>query len=235
MTSSPRLTARITGALYLVTIAGGVAGLTLRQTLIVKGDAAATATHILASESLYRAAFTVELIGTLAYVAVTALLYGLLKPAGPILSRIAAVFSLTGCAIGLTVSTLLLAPLVLLSGAPFLAPLTEGQLQALAYAFLRLQGQGYTLAMTCFGIYCGLLGWLVFRSTFLPRVVGVLLGLTCLGWSIDCLSEFLAPEVSRTLGPLPIVLGLLGEGSLTLWLLVVGVNADRWQARAAEA
>ena len=232
--TSPRLTARITGALYLVTIAGGAAGLILRQGLIVKGDAAATAAAILASEPLYRLGFTVELIGTLAYVAVTALLYGLLKPAGPTVSRVAAFFSLTGCAIGLTTSALLLAPLVLLSGAPFLAPLAEGQLQALAYAMLRIQGQGYTIAMTCFGVYCGLLGWLVFRSSFLPKVVGVLLVLAGLGWGVDCFSEFLVPDLSRRLGPLPMVLGFLGEGSLTAWLLVMGVNPDRWRARAAE-
>ena len=190
--ADPRLAARITGTLYVICIAGGAVGLTLRQGLITKGDAAATAANILSSESLYRLSFTVELIGTLAYVAITALLYGLLKPAGPTASRVAAFFSLTGCAIGLTVSTLLLAPLVLLGGATFLAPLAQDQLQALAYPCLRLQGQGYTIAMTCYGAYCGLLGWLAFRSTFLPRFVGVLLVLAGLGWGATaCRSSWL--------------------------------------------
>ncbi|CAN5841470.1 DUF4386 domain-containing protein [soil metagenome] len=233
MTPSPRRTARLTGVLYLVTIAGGVSGLLLRKSLIVRGDAAATAAQILGSEDLYRLSFTVELVGTLAYVAITALLYGLLKPAGPMVSRVAAAFGLAGCTIGLALSPLLLAPLVLLSGAPYLASFSPDQLQALAYACLRLQGQGYTVAMTCFGLYCGLLGWLAFRSTFLPRVVGVLLALTCLGWSLDGLSEFLAPALSSKLGALPMVLGLLGEGSLTVWLLLMGVNPDKWRARAA--
>ncbi|WP_421932060.1 DUF4386 domain-containing protein [Phenylobacterium sp.] len=234
MIAAPRLTARITGALYVVTIAGGISGLLLRQGLIVKGDAAATAALILGSVDLYRLSFTVELVGTLAYVAITALLYGLLRPAGPFISRVAMAFGLAGCAIGLAVSPLLLAPLVLLKSAPYLAAFSPAQLEGLAYAFLRLQGQGYTVAMTCFGLYCGLLGWLVFRSTFMPRIIGVLLALTCLGWSLDGLSEFLAPELSTRLGPLPMLLGLLGEGSLTAWLLVMGVNPGKWRARAAE-
>jgi hypothetical protein len=81
-----------------------------------------------------------------------------------------------------------------------------------------------------FGFYCLLIGYLILRSTFLPRVLGVLMALAGLGWL-----TFASPGLAHSLSPFNLVPGILAEGALTLWLLVMGVNSERWkeQARAA--
>jgi hypothetical protein len=95
---------------------------------------------------------------------------------------------------------------------------------------LNLNSQAFSIGIVFFGFYCLLIGYLIFRSTFLPRAIGVLMALAGLGYL-----TFLYPPLEYALSLYLQVPGLLGEGSLTLWLLVVGVNAQRWkeQARAA--
>jgi hypothetical protein len=229
---SPRLKARIAGLFYLTTIAGGVTALMVRRILFVHGDAAATTGHILGAEPLYRAAIVADLIGTAAYVMVTLLLYELLAPAGRTFSRLAAGISLVGCTIGLVILIGSLAPLILLApDADFLiAAFSQPQLQALSLVFLRLHDQGFNLGMTCFGVYCFLLGVLVLRSDFLPKFVGVLLLAAGIGWLSDSFTTLLAPSVS--LGPFPSIAGFLGEGTLTVWLLAVGVDEAKWKRQA---
>jgi hypothetical protein len=109
---------------------------------------------------------------------------------------------------------------------------TIEQEQALALMLLKLNSQALSIGIVFFGFYCLLIGYLIFRSTFLPRLVGVLLALAGVGYLTN-----LYPPLEHALSLYPQVPGLLGEGSLTLWLLVVGVNAERWkkQARAAGA
>lgn len=229
-TTSPRLLARMAGALYVITIASGVfAAFFVNTALIVRNDPAATASHILAAEPLYRLGTAAELIGTLAYVAVTALLYVLLRPAGRTVSVLAAFFSLVGCAIGAAELAFHIAPLILLGGTPFLAAFTPDQLQALALVFLKLEGQANNVGLICFGFYCMLIGWLIVRSTFLPRGVGILMGLAGLSWLIGGFATILFPALASQLSLLTAA-GIAGEASLTLWLLLFGVNAEKWKA-----
>jgi len=231
--TSPRRQARIAGLLYLFTTVLGVFDMMARSGLVVRGDAAATAARILASEPLYRSAVAAEFMGGACYVGVTAILYGLLKPVSPTVSRAAAFFSLAGCATGAAGMAWMFGPPILLSGAPYLSVFRPDQLQALALVALKLHGQAYNLSMIFFGIYCALLGWLVFRSAFLPKVLGVLLGLAGAGWLVDSLATVLAPAFEAHLDPWIMAPGFIGEASLCLWLLVVGVNAPRWfQANA---
>ena len=79
-----------------------------------------------------------------------------------------------------------------------------------------------------FGFYCLLIGYLIFRSTFLPRALGVLMAFGGLGWL-----TFLSPALAKVLSPYNLAPGILGEGVLTLWLLVFGVNAERWKEQAS--
>jgi hypothetical protein len=81
-----------------------------------------------------------------------------------------------------------------------------------------------------FGFYCLLIGWLIFQSSFLPKPLGALMALAGLGWL-----TFLSPSFANSLSPYNMAAGLLGEGSLTVWLLVVGVNVPRWKALAGAA
>jgi hypothetical protein len=232
MTASPRLKARIAGLFYLGSIVAGLSGLSLRSAMLVKGDAAATAANILAAEPLYRASIGADLLSFACYVGVTAVLYGLLKPVSPTLSRLAAFFSLAGCAICAAATLELIAPLLLLKGAPYLAAFRTDQLQALALWSLKMHGQGYNIGLANFGFYCALLGYLVFRSGFLPRFVGVLLAVGGICWLTDSLATIVAPPLATALSSFTGIGAFVGEASLCLWLLAFGLDAPKWDSRA---
>ncbi len=161
------------------------------------------------------------------YVAVTALFYDLFKIVSKSLSLAAAFFSLMGLAVQAAGSAFYLAPLVVLGGDPYLGVFKVEQLQAMALLFLKLNTQAYNVGLVFFGFYCFLIGCLILRSTFLPRILGVLMILGGLGWL-----TFLSPPLAHSLSPYILIPGILGEGSLTLWLLVFGVNVQRWREQA---
>ncbi|MDB4948320.1 MAG: hypothetical protein JWM27_969 [Gemmatimonadetes bacterium] len=176
--ASPRLRARTAGAFYLITIITGVfAEVFVRGALVVRDDAAATAANILAHEPLYRLGLAADLVMLTSYVAVTLLFYDLFKPVGASLSLLAAFFSLLGIAVLAVNSLNHLAPLLLLGDAHYLGAFHPAQLQALALLFLRMHARGYSIAGVYFGIYCIVIGHLVFRSGFLPRILGVLMAI----------------------------------------------------------
>jgi hypothetical protein len=231
--SRPRRTARLTGLLYLVTIAGGMAGLTIGEALYSKGDAAATAGLILGSEGLYRLGLMAVLIGVMAYVAVTALLYELLRPACRTLSLTAAFFSLVGCAAWAGGAVFGALPLTLLKPWPALQALPADHLQAMAMIAIRMNDVCWEVGMAFFGVYCILLGALVMRSRFIPGFIGVLLFLAGSSHLIGVGLTFLFPAWLPVIAPWTNPLGIAGEGGLTLWLLVMGVNERRWRAQAA--
>jgi hypothetical protein len=225
--TSPHPRARITGAVYLLYFLTAIFAAFFMKGLVVSGDAATTANNILAHLPLFRLGLATSLIATACYVAVTALFYDLFKPVNTSVSLLAAFFSLVGCAIQAFGYLLYLAPLVILGGAPYLSVFTLQQLQALALVLLNLGAQTSNIYLVFFGFYCLLLGCLVFKSTFLPRFLGVLLVLAGLGWL-----TFLSPPFANHLSPYVLVFGFLAEASLMLWLLVIGVNIPRWQQKA---
>jgi Domain of unknown function (DUF4386) len=234
--SSPRLRARIAGALYLIVIATAMfAESFVRDPLIVSGNAAATAHNILASEQLFRLGFAADLANFACYIAVVLIFYGLFKPAGRTLSLVAAGFGMAGCITGAVNMINQLAPVVLLRGAPYLSAFKSDQLQAVAYVFLKLHTYGYAISMTFFGIYCVLLGYLVLRSTFLPRILGVLLAIGGAGYLTNSFAIFLSPAFAAQLGVYTLLPGFVAEVSLTLWLIVVGVNTSKWRTQAGVA
>jgi hypothetical protein len=230
--TSPRLLARITGVVYLVVILVGMFAELTREKLIVSGDAAATVHNILASETLYRGTLAADLLGGACYVVVTLLLYVLLKPVNKSVSLLAAFFSLVGIAVGSASVLALLGTLSILGGAHYLAAFEASQLQALAYLGVRVHGQGYIISLFFFGFYCLLLGYLIFRSTFLPRTVGILLVLAGLCYLINSFSALVSPPLANVLSNFILYPGLVGEGGLTLWLIVFGVNAQKWEDQA---
>jgi len=231
--ASPRLRARITGVLWLLVVATGVVSFVINSGLMVRGDAAATAANILSSESLFRVGFTANLLSGVFYVGVTGLLYDLLKPVNRVVALLAALFGIVGVAIGGYVSNL--APLILLKAGPDLAAFTPNQLQAMALVFLRLNAQSFNISMVFFGCQCFLAGWLIAQSIFLPRVLGVLLCAGGLSYVTASLANFLSPAIGAQLAPFILPAALLGEGSLSVWLTVAGVNGARWQEQAGAA
>jgi Domain of unknown function (DUF4386) len=229
--TSPQAWARIAGLLYIFNIASSVFTLVTTQGLIVANDAAQTAANIAANEAMFRLAYLAIVLAGVAYVAVVAILYLLMKPAGPTLSAIAAFMGLAGCAIGASTGLNQIAALSYLGDAAYLAAFSQEQLQAMARLSVRAAGIGNTIGLVFFGFYCLLLAALVFRAQFLPRWLGVLLLLAGIGWLVGTFTTFLMPSLGIA-GTLIPVSGL-GEALFTLWLLVMGVNAEKWREQAA--
>ncbi len=230
--ASPHPKARTIGVVYLLYFLTAFFGAFLMNGLVVPSDAAATANSLLAHEALYRSGFAVGLIANAFYIALTALFYGLFEPVNRSLSLVAAFFSLVGCAIQIFGGLFQLAPFVVLGGSQFLSAFNVQQLQATALLFLKLYSQAYSIALVLFAFFDLLLGYLIFRSTFLPRILGVLLMLAGVGWLLTVLWPPLATALSSY-----VLLGLggLAEILLMLWLLVKGVNVEQWQKRALES
>jgi hypothetical protein len=230
---SPRLTARFTGLLYLTLV--GVAPfsqLYVRGSAIVPGDAAATAQNILAGEQMWRFAIAADFVTLLCDVAVAYLLYRLLAPVGKGVALLAALFRAAMSAVMAVNILFHVAPLLLLKQAPYLTAFTSEQLQALSMLSLRLHSVGYSSAMIFFSAHCLLAGYLVARSTFLPRILGVLWMIAGISYAVDVMASL----VWRTsLFPYTMIAPAIGEISLTLWLLIVGVNPDKWREQAGGA
>jgi hypothetical protein len=228
---SPRFVARMTGLSYLLyVVIAAVAGFA-RRGLIVGGNASATATNIIAHKSLYQLGFASDLLSVAAYVVVVVLFHQLLKPVSGTVSMFAASFGFMGCILMAVGGIFQLAPLSVLGHAPDSTAFSAEQLQAQAFLLLRLYNQAYSIALISFGLFDLLIGYLIFKSTFLPRILGVLMMLAGLAFLLFLAPEFGARNLQRIV-PLAI-----GEGLVILWLLVKGVDAERWkeQARATAA
>jgi hypothetical protein len=229
--TSPRLQARIAGGLYLLTILTGIfAQGFVSGRLVVDGDAAATSANILAQRGLFQLGFAVYMIEMACQIAMTALFYDLLKPAGRSVSLLAAFLGLAGCIIKTFSRVFFVAPLFALGGAHYLSVFSAEQLQALALIFLKVNDRGAGVALVFFGFYALLTGYLIIRSTFLPRILGVVSVIAGLGWL-----SFLYPPLGYSLFPYIAAFGLLGAASLIVWLLVFGVNEQRWKEQASAA
>ena len=233
--TSPRSIARLGGISWLITFVMGAVALSIYGSFVVAGDPAATASNLLARESTYRLGVAANLVATMAYLAATLFVYDLLRPVSRRISLLAAFFSLTACAISCVAHALQLAPLVVLRDAPHAAAFTKGQVDGLARLFLQTGEQTASVAFAFFGLHVLLIGVLILRSTFLHRAVGLLMLLGGLGWLTFAFANLLWPAFGRTLSPYILFPGILGEGALVVWLLVKGVNTDRWMAQAKAA
>jgi Domain of unknown function (DUF4386) len=225
--SSLQRKAKTAGLFYLLTfLVGGVAEFASGR-LVVTGDAATTAHNILARQGTFWLGFAAYLIVLACYIAVTALFYDLFKPVSASLSLLAAFFSLVGCAIQAAAIFFYVAPWTLLQSPNYLAAFRADQLQVVAFASLELYAQAYSAGFVFFGFYCLLIGYLILQSTFLPRGLGVFMTLAGCGWL-----TFLSPPLANSLWPYVAVPGVAGEGALTLWLLLRGVDIRKWNEKA---
>lgn len=228
---SPKVKARLVGGLLLITIlAGGFAQGFIGGSLIVSGDATATATNILAHARRYRLAFAIYLVEMACQITMAVLFYELLKPVSKSASILAATFGLIGCTIKTLSRLFFFAPLLVLGGAHYLSVFDPKQLDALAFLSLRVNYTAETIAMVFFGLYALVKGYLVFRSTFLPRVLGVLSAVGGLGWLI-----YLYEPLALRLQSYIVGAGVIGALVSVVWLLVYGVNEQRWKEQAEAA
>ena len=228
---SPRTKARLAGAFYLVTILTGIfAQGFVSGRLVVSGDAAATANNILSHGGLYRLGFTVYMLEMVCQIVTTMLLYDLLKPVNRSVASIATVLSLIGCGIKTLSRLFYFAPLLILGGTHYLSVFSGEQLNAVALLFLRVNDIGAGIALVFFGFYALLKGYLVVRSTFLPRALGWLTVLGGIGWL-----AYLSPPFGDRVFSFIALFGIVGALANIVWLLVFGVNEQRWREQASVA
>ena len=225
-------TARIAGALYLLLLPLGILGLIYVQSaLIVHGDAATTASNILASESLFRFSIVSALMVQVVNIFVVLTLYQVLKPVNRNMAMLMVIFILLGAPIAMLSEANRFAVLPLLSNMDYLAVFTADQLQALAYFFLDLHENGIQVASIFWGLWLFPMGYLVYKSGFLPKILGILLIIGCFGYLVDFFIAALFPDLNVTVSQFTFI----GELLLPLWLLIKGVNVEQWEKRALES
>jgi hypothetical protein len=228
--TSPLVRARVAGTLYLfANILAPFTLLYLPARFIVRGDATATASNIIASESLFRFGIVGNLFTFIANIFLALALYQLLKVVSKNLASLMVIFFLIGIPIAMLNELNQLAVLQLLSGADYLKAYPTDQLQTLAYLLLRLHSHGLLMAHIFFGLWLFPMGYLVFKSSFIPKIVGVLLVIAGLGYLVQSFAVFLGYNVDIIL--------FTGWGELVflLWLLIKGVNVEQWKKRALES
>jgi hypothetical protein len=226
-------TARMAGFLYLIYIvvsifANGIG----RSKLIVLGDAATTAGNIMASAWQFRIGFLVDLVSAVLFLLTAWALYVLLKPVNKNLALLFLLLNLGGVAVSCFSDLFLIASQLLLSGADYLKVFQADQLQALAMLSLYLYKYGFLgIAQIFFGAWLLPLGYLVFKSGFLPRILGVILMVHCVVWLMGALQFFLFPGfVGMPFAGITYLsnpIGFISEFGLTLWLLIMGAKDQK--------
>ena len=234
--TSPQLYARIGGMLYLVIIVIGLFGEAfVRDRLIVSGNAGATAANIMSHESLWRFHIAAELFLLICTVALLWILFVLLRPVNRDFALLAVFFNLVSIGIEAATTMYLLQALFPLGNAGYLKAFPPEQLYAMASLSLKLHGYGFGVSLLFFGCFCLIVGYLIFRSGYLPKTIGVLMQIAGVCYLINSFALVLSPAVANRLFPAILVPAFIGEVSLCLWLLTKGVNVKRWKepARAA--
>ena len=227
---SPLVRARVAGSLYLIAnIFAPFTLLYLPSRFIVRGDAAATANNVIASESLFRFGIVGNLFTFIANIFLALALYQLLKVVNKNMAALMVILFLVGVPIAMLNELTQLAILQLLGGADYLKAYPTDQLQALAYLLLRLHDQGLLIAHIFFGLWLLPMGYLVYKSGFIPKIVGVLLVIAGVGYVVQSFAAFLGYNVNI------ILFTGLGELVFLLWLLIKGVNVEQWKKRALES
>lgn len=230
-TTSPQRLARIAGWLYLSMVPLGIFGiLYVPLNFIVSGDAAATAQQILANETTFRLTIISSLVVQLVNLVLVLMLYTLLKPATRNWAALMVVFFLVSIPISMLNDLNHFAVLALLHGSDFLGTFTLEQQQSLAYFFLELHEKGVQISGIFWGLWLFPMGYAIFKSRYLPRVLGILLMIGCFGYLVDSAIAFLWPNLGITVAQFTFV----GEILLPLWLVTKGVNVERWRERAGE-
>jgi len=214
---SPRARARLSGVFQALEGLPAVFGQTIvLGMLVVNGDPAATARNILANEGLYRLGFAIPLVAVGFHVTWALLLYQLFSVVNRTINQLALYVILVGCAIQAVAAVVYLSPLIVLEGNA-----DQGDVAMLLINMSRLTFDVYIIF---FGFWCVLLGYLIVRSTFMPRVIGALLILDGIGWM-----TFLVPPFATSIYTLIAVVAGVAEFSLLLWMLIFGVNNERWR------
>lgn len=229
--TSPQVYARIAGLLYLLVITAGIISqIFISGKIIIAGDAAATAANMASHNLLYQLGFTIYLIEMASQIAMVVLMYLLLKPVNRSIALLALSFGLVGCVIKTLSRLFYLIPLLIIGDAGYASVFGVEQSQALASLLLMVNDRGAGMALAFFGFSTLLNGILIFQSTFLPRILGILSMVGGLGWLC-----YLYLPLGTALFPYIMTIGIIGSLAQILWLLIKGVAVDQWTRLAAQS
>jgi hypothetical protein len=230
--NSPQRYARTGGALYLaIIVLGAFAEGFVTNKLVVPGDATTTAHNILASPELWRLSVAGDLIVALCAVPLLWIEYLLLRPVSKQLVLLAVLFNLVSLAVEAISKLFLLVVMPTLRNADYLRAFEPQQLQVLASLALKSHGIAFNIALIFFGFTCLVNGYLIFRSGYLPKLIGILMQLAGLSYLTACFAALFAPTFADLIIPAVLIPPLIGESSFCLWLLVKGVNIAKWKER----
>lgn len=218
--------AKRAGFLYLIYIVATIFANATRIKLIVFGDAITTANNILSFEWLFRIGFMCDIIAGILFLLAVWALYVLLKPVGQNIALLFLLLNLGGVAVQCINMLNLFAAGLLLNGADFLKVFQPEQLNALAMFFLNLHKNGFMIAQVFFGAWLFPLGFLVFKSGYLPKILGIILMVECFAWLMYPIQFFLFPSWT-VVTYISSAVGFVGEFSLALWLMIMGAKDQR--------
>jgi hypothetical protein len=225
--TSPKALARTAGLLYLALIAlSGFANMFVRDSVYVRDNAAATADKIRESAGLYRMALASDLIGNVVYLLLALTLYFLLRSHGQWAARTMLVIVIAAAAI-LCGSLVSHAGSLLVATDPgFASALGQGGSDALVLLFMNLQKQGYYAGQIFFGLWLFPLGFLVYRSGWFPKWLGVLLAIGCFSQLVELAAIYLTPDFDESSVMALLLPGGIAEIVFALWLTIRGANAS---------
>jgi hypothetical protein len=224
---SPIHLARLAGLCYLIVIITGLfSEVFVRQALFVQGDAVATAKNIIDHESLFRLGFTADMINFIVGLPCVVIFYWLFSKVNKTLALLAVFFVTIQTAIIALNLIHQLSPLLLLRGDAYLNVFTPEQLAAMSVYNLKLQSLGYGIGLSFFGVYCVIIGYLIYVSRLVPRLLAFLYIAAGVGYLLNSFVMFLSHGFDNPLFPYVLIPCFVGELSLTLWMLIKGVDEN---------
>ena len=229
---NPNKTARVAGCLYLMLFPLGIFGIIyVPSSLIVLGDAATTASNIMANELLYRLSIVTALTLQIVYIFLALALYKLLNPVDKNNAVLMVILVLVAAPIAMLNELNHVAVLLVLSGSDFLTTFSLDQVQASVPLFLNLHEHGVFIAQIFWGLWLFPMGYLIFKSNFLPLALGILMIIGGFGYLVDSFVYFIFPDFDVTVSEFT----FLGELLLPLWLMFKGVNHEQWEKYALKS
>jgi len=225
MTLTPKAKARVSGVFEVLEASFSLAGqMLLTGAVLVSKDAAATASNIIGSETFYRAAVATGLLAVIWHLVWGFLLYDIFKVVDRAVARFSLLLLAVGAVLQAVTGLLLFGPLIALK-ADGLTAFTQEQREALALFFLRFNGVSSDIFLAFFGAWLVAIGYLAYRSGFMPRFIGVALAIEGLGWM-----TYLSPPLGVALFPVIAIFGIPGELAFAIWMLWKGVDNEKWRA-----
>ena len=222
--------ARIAGFCYLIVIATGLfSEVFVRQALRVSNDALTTAYNIQTNEMLFRWGFVADLINFVVGIPTILIIYHFFKKSNKIILQIALALVIIQTAI-IAVNLLnQITPLLLLGNDTYLNTFQQSQLATLSLLSLNIQSQGYAIGLVFFGFYCIIIGFVIYKTNAIPRIIGVLYAIAGVCYLINSFTMFLSKGFENPMFVYLAIPIFIGELSVCLWLLIKGIDTTKFE------